>query len=124
MLTIAVLKAASWDDINFRFLFCNEEVYPTDHYYFFYWIFRFIKIFFTHTFMNPTVTQTNFLYTQAPARGRLNVPTALGHMLMPSAQRLADIWCCGGTPLISPFSQQLRAAVFFSALTLFFLYFI
>ena len=22
------LKAAPWDDINFRFLFCNEVVYP------------------------------------------------------------------------------------------------
>ena len=25
------LKAASWDDINFCFQFCNEVVYPTDY---------------------------------------------------------------------------------------------
>ena len=25
------LKRLSWDDINFRFYFCNEVVYPTDH---------------------------------------------------------------------------------------------
>ena len=41
-----ILKAAPWEDINFRFLFCNEVMYPTDH-----------------DFKNPTVTQTNFLYT-------------------------------------------------------------
>ena len=35
------LKAAPWDDINFRFLFCNEVVYPTDHDFIFYGIFRF-----------------------------------------------------------------------------------
>ena len=38
-------------------------VYPTDHDFIFYGIFRFKKIFFIHYFMNPTVTQTNFLYT-------------------------------------------------------------
>ena len=27
----ARFKAAPWDDINFRFLFCNEVVYPPDH---------------------------------------------------------------------------------------------
>ena len=54
------LKAAHRDDINIRFLFCNEVVYPTDHDFIFYWIFIFLKIFFIHTFMNPTVTQTNF----------------------------------------------------------------
>ena len=36
-----VLKAAPWDDINFRFLFCNEVVYPTEHDFIFYGIFRF-----------------------------------------------------------------------------------
>ena len=44
-------------------LFCNEVVYPTDHDFFFYGIFLFKKIFFVHTFMNPTVTQTHVLYT-------------------------------------------------------------
>ena len=49
--------------------------------------FRFKKIFFIHIFMNPTITQTIFLYTYTPNNGRLNVPTALGHMLMPSVEQ-------------------------------------
>ena len=57
-----IFKAAPWDDINFRFLFCSEVVYPTDHDFIFYGIFTFLKIFFIRTFMNPTVNQTNFLY--------------------------------------------------------------
>ena len=28
---VLALNAASWDDINFRFHFCNEVVYPPDH---------------------------------------------------------------------------------------------
>ena len=44
--------------------------------------------------MNPLKTQTNFLYTQTLAKGWLNVPTALGHMLMPSAKRWADNQRC------------------------------
>ena len=36
--------------------------------------------------MKPLKTQTHFLYTWTLAKGRLNVPTALGHMLMLSAQ--------------------------------------
>ena len=44
--------------------------------------------------MKPLKTQTNFLYTYTHAEGRLNVPTALGHMLMLSAQRWADNKCC------------------------------
>ena len=44
--------------------------------------------------MKPLKTQTNFLYTYTHAEGRLNVPTALGNMLMPSAQRWADNQCC------------------------------
>ena len=44
--------------------------------------------------MKPLKTQTNFLYTQTHAEGRLNVPTALGHMMMPSVQRWADNKCC------------------------------
>ena len=51
-----IIKAASWDDINFRFQFRTEVVYPTE--------------------------------------GRLNVFTALGHMLMVSAQRWLDNQCC------------------------------
>ena len=74
------------------------------------WFFRLKKIFFIHIFIKPMETQTNFLYTWTPAKGRLNVPTALGHMLMSSAQRWLDNGCCGGTPLINPFQKWLRAA--------------
>ena len=40
-----------------------------------------------HFYVNPAKTQANDLYTLTPAKGRLNVPTALCHMLLPSAQR-------------------------------------
>ena len=40
--------------------------------------------------MSPLKIQTNFLNTLTLAKGRLNVPTALGHLLMPSAQCWAD----------------------------------
>ena len=52
-----LFKAAPWDDINFRLLFCNEVGYPTDHDFIFYGIFRFLNIFFIHTFMNQSVTR-------------------------------------------------------------------
>ena len=48
--------------------------------------------------MNPLKTQTNFLYTQTLAKVWLNVPTALGKMLMLSAQRWADNQCCRCIP--------------------------
>ena len=48
--------------------------------------------------MKPIKTQTNFVYTLKLAKGRLNVPTELGHMLMPSAQRWADNQCCRCIP--------------------------
>ena len=57
------VKAAPWDDINFRFRFCNEVVYPQDHDFIFFWIFRFKKIFFINISMKLLQTQTNFLYT-------------------------------------------------------------
>ena len=49
--------------------------------------------------MNPPETQTNFLYISRLAKGRLNVLTALGHMVMLSAQRWADNQCCRCIPL-------------------------
>ena len=52
------IKAAPWDDINFRFLSCNEVVYPPDHDFF-----SVFQIFFINISMNPLETQTNFLYT-------------------------------------------------------------
>ena len=56
------IKAAPWDDINFRFYFCNEVVYLPDHDFFFR-VFRFLKIFFLNLSMKLLKTQTNFLYT-------------------------------------------------------------
>ena len=57
-------------------------MHPADHDFIFFRVFRFLKICFIHIFVNPTVTQTNFLYTKTLAKGRSNVPTALGHMVM------------------------------------------
>ena len=37
------VKAAPWDDINFRFQFCNEVVYPPDHDFIFFRVFRLKK---------------------------------------------------------------------------------
>ena len=64
----------------FVFLFCNEVFYPPDHNFIFFRIFRFKKLFFINITINPLKPQT-------PAKGRLNVTTTLGHMVMPSAQR-------------------------------------
>ena len=36
-----LLKAAPWDDINFRFYFSNEVVYPQDHNFIFFRILDF-----------------------------------------------------------------------------------
>ena len=56
-------KAAPWDDINFRFYFRTEVVYPTDHVFIFFRIFIFLQIFLINISMKPEVTQTNYLYT-------------------------------------------------------------
>ena len=42
------VKPAPCDDINFRFQFCNEVVYPTDHDIIFFRVFRFKKMFFSN----------------------------------------------------------------------------
>ena len=57
------VKAAPWDDINFRFYFRTEVVYPTDHVFIFFRIFIFLQIFLINISMKPEVTQTNYLYT-------------------------------------------------------------
>ena len=59
---IFFVEATPWDDINFRFYFCNEVVYPPGHDFIFL-VFGYLKIFFINIFMNPFKTQTNFLYT-------------------------------------------------------------
>ena len=56
------VKAAPWDDINSRFQFRTEVVYPTDHVFIFFRIFIFLQIFLINISMNPEVTQTNYLY--------------------------------------------------------------
>ena len=53
------IKAAPWNDINFRFYFRTEVVYPADHVFIFFRIF----IFLINISMKPGVTQTNYLYT-------------------------------------------------------------
>ena len=70
--------------------------------------FRFFKLFFINISMNPLKTQTNYLYTQTLAKGRVNVPTALGHMLMPWAQRWADnkCWMCIPPPHVLNIRHQ------------------
>ena len=57
------VKAAPWDDINFRFQSCNEVVYPPDQDFVFFRVFRFLQIFLINISMKPEVTQTNYLYT-------------------------------------------------------------
>ena len=59
----AIIKAAPWDDINFRFFFRPEVVYPTDHVFIFFRIFIFLQIFLINISIKPEVTQTNSLYT-------------------------------------------------------------
>ena len=58
-----LFKAAPWNDINFRFYFRTEVVYPTDHVFIFFRIFLFLQIFLINISMKPEVTQTNYLYT-------------------------------------------------------------
>ena len=53
------LKRLSWDDINFRFYFCNEVVYPTDHDFIFFQSF-YIKKKIINIYMNPLKTQQTF----------------------------------------------------------------
>ena len=47
----------------FVFYFCSEVVYPPDHDFIFFRVFRFLKIFLINISMKPLKTQTNFLYT-------------------------------------------------------------
>ena len=47
------VKAAPWDDINFRFQFRTEVVYPTDHVFIFFRIFIFLQIFLINISMKP-----------------------------------------------------------------------
>ena len=45
------VKAAPWDDINFRFYLRNEVVYPTDHSFFFFLEFLYFYKYFLSTFL-------------------------------------------------------------------------
>ena len=62
--------------------------------------------------MNPLKTQANFLYTLTLAKRRLNAPTALGHMVMPSAQRWADNQCCRCIPLCPDYKTPISGDCF------------
>ena len=92
-------------------------MYPPDNDFNFFRVFRFLQIFLINISMKPLKTQTNFLYTHP--EGRLNVPTALGHMLMPSAQRWADNQCCrchtSCPDYKTPIRHQLAAIVLISS---------
>ena len=61
--TCSHIKAAPWDDINFRFYSCNEVVYDPDQEFIFFRVFRFLQIFLFNISMKPEGTQTNDLYT-------------------------------------------------------------
>ena len=58
-----LIKAAPWDNINFRFHFRTEVVYSTDHNFIFFRIFIFLQIFLITISIKPEETQTNYLYT-------------------------------------------------------------
>ena len=90
-------------------LICDEVVYLTDHDCIFSEFLDLNKYCFINIFMNLTKTQKNFVIPKHLLKDVLNVSTASGHMLMPSAQRRANSRCCGGSPLINAFPDQLRA---------------
>ena len=71
------------------FEFPNEVVYPTDH------VFSDLKKMFLLIFHE---SREKTKQTFCIPKGRLNVPTTLVHMLMPSAQRRADNQCCRCIP--------------------------
>ena len=45
------VKAAPWDDINFRFYLRNEVVYPTDHGFIYFLEFLYFYKYFLSTFL-------------------------------------------------------------------------
>ena len=60
-------------------------MYPTDHDFIFYVIFE-LKKNYSH-FYESDCNPNKLFVNLNTAKGRLNAPTALGHMLMPLAQR-------------------------------------
>ena len=64
-----------------------------------------LKIIFIYIFINLKAKQT--ILTR---KGWLNVGTALGHMLMLSAQRWSDNRCCRETPKFLTVAHQLSAS--------------
>ena len=111
LMSHVIFKAAPWDDINLCF-FCNEVVYPPDHDFNFFRLFRFKKIFFINISMNPLKNQTNLLHIYTLAKWRLYVPTALGHMSMQSAQRWADNQCCRCIPSCPDYKTPISSDCF------------
>ena len=66
-------------------------MYPTDHVFIFFGIFIFLQIFLINISIK---TRSNPKKTNCIPERRLNVFTALGHMLMASAQRWLYNQCC------------------------------
>ena len=57
----SLIKAAPWEDINFRFYFRTEVVYPTDH-VFFQNFYIFTNIFNQHFYKTRSNPNTLFVY--------------------------------------------------------------
>ena len=94
------IKGTPYDHINFRFYLCDEVVYPTDHAFIFFSFFRKNILFlWIGENLNKLCVYVN----------DLNLPTTLGHMLMPSAQRWADNKCCRCIPHVLILRHQLAA---------------
>ena len=68
---------------QFWFNFFYEVVYPADHYFIFVRFFRFSKTFLKNIYKNHQKPK----HSDCSSKGWLNASKALGHKLMPSAQR-------------------------------------
>ena len=98
-------------------------MYPPDHDFIFFRVFRFLKIFFINISMKCLKPKQTFCIRKHLLKERLNVLTALGHMLMPSAQRwetlsAAGVWLsppCPDykTPISGDCFQNQKLVVFF-----------
>ena len=82
-------------------------VYPADRDF----IFRFFiyRLYFLSTFLRIQTKSKQIILTP---RVWLNASTALGHVLMPSAQLWADSWCCRRIPQILHFLTPLTLLPF------------
>ena len=65
----------------------NEVVNPTDHDFIYFSIFRLFKVFFHQISYESSENLNNLFVYLNTAKGRLNIPTALGHVLI-----LSGVW--------------------------------